>query len=62
MSVFLGLSIIILTVLFAERDANGNLTVQLIGIGFGVAMVALGWLAPRIVNVFLLNTLAILTA
>ena len=61
LSVFLGLSIIILTVFFSERDANGNITVQLVGIGFGVAMVALGWLAPRIVNVFLLNTLAILT-
>lgn len=61
LSVFLGLSIIILTVFFSERDANGNITVQLVGIGFGVAMVALGWLAPRIVNVFALNTLAILT-
>lgn len=61
LSVFLGLSIIILTVFFSERDANGNITVQLVGIGFGVAMVALGWLAPRIINVFLLNTLAILT-
>ena len=61
LSVFLGLSIIILTVFFSERDANGNFTVQLVGIGFGVAMVALGWLAPRVINVFLLNTLAILT-
>ena len=61
LSVFLGLSIIILTVFFSERDANGNITVQLVGIGFGVAMVALGWLAPRVINVFLLNTLAILT-
>ena len=61
LSVFLGLSIIVLTVFFSERDANGNITVQLVGIGFGVAMVALGWLAPRVINVFLLNTLAILT-
>ena len=61
LSVFLGLSIIILTVLYAAPDAAGNLTANVIGIGFGVAMVALGWLAPRVVNVFLLNTLAILT-
>lgn len=61
LSVFLGLSIIVLTVLYAAPDQAGNLTANLIGIGFGVAMVALGWLAPRIVNVFLLNTLAILT-
>ncbi len=61
LSVFLGLSIIILTVLYAAPDQAGNLTANVIGIGFGIAMVALGWLAPRIVNVFLLNTLAILT-
>ena len=61
LSVFLGLAIIILTVLYAAPDQAGNLTANLIGIGFGVAMVALGWLAPGIVNVFLLNTLAILT-
>ena len=61
LSIFLGLSIIVLTVLYARPDQFGNLTANIIGIGFGVAMVALGWLAPRIVNVFLLNTLAILT-
>ena len=55
------MSIIVLTVLYARPDQFGNLTANIIGIGFGVAMVALGWLAPRIVNVFLLNTLAILT-
>lgn len=61
LSVFLGLSIIVLTVLYAGQDAFGNLTANVIGIGFGVALVALGWLAPRIVNVFILNTLALLT-
>ena len=61
LSVFLGLAIIILTVLFAAPDASGNLTANVIGIGFGVAMIALGWLAPRIINVFILNTLAVMT-
>ena len=61
LSVFLGLSIIVLTLLYAGQDAFGNLTANVIGIGFGVALVALGWLAPRIVNVFILNTLALLT-
>lgn len=61
LSVFLGLSIIVLTVFYAGQDAFGNLTANVIGIGFGVALVALGWLAPRIVNVFILNTLALLT-
>ena len=62
LSLFLGLSIIVLTVLYAAPDQFGNLTANIIGVGFGMAMVALGWMAPRIVNVFLLNTLAILTA
>ncbi|MDE2854507.1 MAG: M50 family metallopeptidase [Chloroflexota bacterium] len=62
LSVFLGLAVIILTLLFAAPDPSGNLTANVIGIGFGVAMVALGWLAPRILNVFILNTLAILTS
>ena len=61
LSVLLGLSIIILTVLYAGQDDFGNLTANVIGIGFGVALVALGWLAPRIINVFILNTLALLT-
>ncbi|MCY3833504.1 MAG: M50 family metallopeptidase [Chloroflexi bacterium] len=61
LSVLLGLSFIVLTVLFSQRDESGYITVQLVGIGFGIGMVALGWLAPRIINVFILNTLAILT-
>ena len=61
LSVFVGLSIIILTLLYAGPDNFGNLTANVIGIGFGVALVAQGWLAPRIINVFILNTLALLT-
>jgi len=61
LSIFLGLSIIVLTVLYARPDDSGNLTANVIGIGFGVVLVALGWLAPRLINVFVLNTLAILT-
>ncbi len=61
LSVFLGLSIIVLTVLYARPDDSGNLTANVVGIGFGVILVALGWLAPRLINVFILNTLAILT-
>lgn len=61
LSVFLGLSVIILTVAFARPDQAGNFTANVIGIGFGVGLVALGWSAPDIVNVFILNTLALLT-
>ena len=42
-------------------DQSGSATAMIIGIGFGVAMLALGWKASRIVNLFALNTLAILT-
>lgn len=61
LSFLLGLSIIVLTLSFAMPDQAGNATALIIGIGFGVAMITLGWQAPRVVNVFLLNTLAILT-
>ncbi len=57
----LGLAIVALTLSYAKPDQAGNATALVIGIGFGVAMIALGWQAPRLVNVFLLNTLAILT-
>jgi len=61
LSIFLGLSIIVLTVLYARADDSGNLTANVIGIGFGLVLVALGWMAPRLINIFVLNTLAILT-
>ncbi len=57
----LGLAIVVLTLSYARPDAAGHATALVIGIGFGIAMIALGLQAPRIVNVFLLNTLAILT-
>ena len=61
LSFLLGLAIVILTLSYARPDQYGNMTALIIGIGFGVAMIALGWQAPRVVNVFLLTTLAILT-
>lgn len=61
MSIAIGLAIIGLTLRFATSDAQQNLTVFAVGIGFGVGLIALGAFAPRIVTVFLLNTLAILT-
>ncbi len=58
----LGLSIIALTLSYALPSAERGPTALIVGIGFGVGLIALGWQAPRLVNVFLLNTLAILTA
>ena len=61
MSVAIGIAIVALTLSFATPDAEQNLTALIIGIGFGVGLIALGAFAPRVVTVFLLNTLAILT-
>ncbi len=56
-----GLAIVALTLSYAMPDDERNATALIIGIGFGIGLIALGWFAPRIVNIFLLNTLAILT-
>ncbi len=61
LSLLLGISLIVLSVLYARPDAAGNITALVIGVGYGLAMALLGWLAPQAINVFLLNTLAILT-
>ena len=61
LSVALGVSFIVLSVLFARPDAAGNITALVVGVGYGLAMALLGWFAPQAINVFLLNTLAILT-
>lgn len=61
LSVAIGLSIVVLTLSFARPDARHNLTALIVGIGFGGGLVALGAFAPRVITVFLLNTLAILT-
>lgn len=61
LSVAMGLAIVVLTLSFARPDDQQNLTALGIGIGFGLGLVALGLFAPRIITVFLLNTLAILT-
>lgn len=61
LSLLLGIGFIALTALFARPDANGNLTALIVGVGYGAALAILGWTAPQGINVFLLNTLAILT-
>ncbi len=57
LSFFIGISIVLLTLTYALS----NITTFLVGIGFGLGILALGWFAHRGVNVFVLNTLAILT-
>ena len=61
LSFVMGLAIVILTLAFALPGDGRSATALIVGIGFGVGLMAMGWFAPRIVNVFALNTLAILT-
>ncbi len=61
LSLLLGIGFIALTLLFARPDASGNITALVVGVGYGAALALLGWAAPQAINVFLLNTLAILT-
>ena len=62
LSIFIGLSMILLTVIYARPDQTGSLTAFSIGMGFGLAMVVIGWAASPPINLFALNTLAIMTA
>jgi len=62
LSVFIGAFMVVFTVAFARPDEVGSLSALLIGLGFGIVMVLMGWKAPRIVNQFVLNTLAAMTA
>ena len=61
LAVAIGIAIVALTLNFARPDDQQNLTVFVVGIGFGIGLIALGAFAPRVITVFLLNTLAILT-
>lgn len=62
LSIFIGLSMILPTVIYARPDQTGSLTAFSIGMGFGLAMVVIGWAASPPINLFALNTLAIMTA
>lgn len=62
LSVFIGGFMVVFTIMFARPDETGSLTALFIGIGFGVIMILMGWKAPRVVNLFMLNTLAVMTA
>lgn len=61
LSFLIGVSVIALSLAFAMPGADRSATALIVGTGFGVGLMALGWFAPRMVNVFVLNTLAVLT-
>lgn len=62
LAIFIGLAMILLTALYARPDQTGSLTAFTIGIGFGLIMIVMGWKAARPINLFVLSTLAIMTA
>jgi len=62
LSVFIGAFMVVFTVMFARPDEAGSLSALLIGLGFGIVMLLMGWKAPRVINQFVLNTLAAMTA
>ena len=62
LSIFIGAFMVVFTALFARPDEVGSMTALVIGLGFGVVMILMGWKAPNIINQFILNTLAIMTS
>lgn len=62
LAIFIGAFMVVFTALFARPDEVGSMTAFVIGMGFGAGMVLLGWKVPTIINLFILNTLAVMTA
>jgi hypothetical protein len=61
-AIALGIFMIVFTVNFARPDENGAITAIALGWGFGLALIGLGWKAPRLVTLLVLDILAISTA
>ena len=47
LSFVIGIAIIVLTLAFAMPNSERSPTALIVGIGFGVGLMALGWFAPR---------------
>lgn len=62
LSMLLGFGLIVITVLFARPDEGGALTAIVVGLLSGAALAGIGWKAPPLLNLLLLNILAMLTA
>ena len=61
-AIALGVFMVIFTTRFARPDESGAITALLLGWGFGVALIGIGWKAPRIMTLLVLDVLAISTA
>jgi hypothetical protein len=62
MSIALGVGLILFSLLFARPAGDGTPTALLVGIGFGGALIGVGWKANRVINMLALNMLATMTA
>lgn len=60
-SAVLGVGLIAFSILYARPDEQGRITALLVGVGFGIALLAVAWKLSLIVNVLVLNVLAMLT-
>jgi hypothetical protein len=61
-AIVLGVAMVVFTVLFARPDERGAPTAIYLGWGFGIALVLVGWKAPRMITLLVLDILAISTA
>ncbi len=57
----LGLFLVVFTLLYARPDASGAWTAVVIGILFGALLAGMAWKLPAVVNLLVLNVLALMT-
>ena len=62
LAVGIGVFMVVFTLQFARPDESGSPTAIVIGLAFGVALAGIGWKAPRVVTLLVLDMLAIATA
>lgn len=61
-SITLGIGLIVFSVLFARADSSGVPLALLVGLGFGVVLILIGWYVGQGINILLLSILAIITS
>lgn len=62
LAVAIGVFMVVFTLAFARPDEGGNPTAIFVGLLFGGALAAIGWAAPRLIILLVLDMLAIATA
>jgi hypothetical protein len=61
-SILLGVGLIVFSVLFARPDRFGVPLALVVGILFGVVLIGMGWKISRVINLLVLNALAMVTS